>query len=81
MEVFYPENRYLNFYVSPFTDTTPEDDREPSYVMLVRDITQTRRVTEEKIESERLSALTMLAAGVAHEIGNPLNSLNICLPI
>ena len=32
---------------------------------LVRDITQSRRETEEAIESEKLSALTLLAAGVA----------------
>ena len=80
IEVFYPENRYLNFYFRPI------DDGEPGaaplgYVMLVRDITQTRRVTEEQIESERLNALTVLAAGVAHEIGNPLNSLNIHLQL
>jgi two-component system, sporulation sensor kinase E len=80
MEVFYPENRYLNFYFRPI------DDGEPGaaplgYVMLVRDITQTRRVAEEQIESERLNALTVLAAGVAHEIGNPLNSLNIHLQL
>ena len=49
--------------------------------MLIRDITQTRRVAEEQIESERLNALTVLAAGVAHEIGNPLNSLNIHLQV
>ena len=80
MEVFYPENRYLNFYFRPI------DDGEPGaaplgYVMLVRDITQTRRVAEEQIESERLNAFTVLAAGVAHEIGNPLNSLNIHLQL
>jgi signal transduction histidine kinase len=33
------------------------------------------------VESERLNALTLLAAGVAHEIGNPLNSLNIHLQL
>ena len=33
------------------------------------------------MESERLNAITLLAAGVAHEIGNPLNSLNIHLQL
>lgn len=76
LEVFYPENRYLNFYITAIDDTQPL-----GFVMLIRDITQTRKLTEEKIESERISALTMLAAGVAHELGNPLNSLNIHLQL
>ena len=78
LEIFYPENRFLNFYLSPLDD---EGGDVFGYVMLVRDITTDRKVVEEQLESERVSALTMLAAGVAHEIGNPLNSLNIHLQL
>jgi two-component system, sporulation sensor kinase E len=85
LEIFYPTNRFLNLYVSPINDEgespSPEDDQVLGYVLLIRDLTQTRRLTEEKIESERLNALTLLAAGVAHELGNPLNSLNIHLQV
>src|SRR5262249_36865670 len=76
LEVFYPENRYLNFYV-----TAIDEHDELGFFMLIRDITTTRKLTEEKIESERVSGLTLLAAGVAHELGNPLNSLTIHLQL
>lgn len=80
LEVFYPENRYLNFYLAPIDDA--DATAEPTgYVMLIRDLTSTRAEAEETIESERLNVLTLLAAGVAHEIGNPLNSLNIHLQL
>ncbi len=81
LEVFYPENRFLNFYLAPINDDGTPETTPPGYVMLVRDLTRTRAEAQETLESERLNALTLLAAGVAHEIGNPLNSLDIHLQL
>jgi PAS domain S-box-containing protein len=76
LEVFYPENRYLNFYI-----TSIDEEQPLGFVMLIRDVTETRKRTEQQLESERLNAFTLLAAGVAHELGNPLNSLTIHLQL
>src|SRR5213082_3121077 len=98
MEVFYPQNRFINFYVVPLLmehrDTAagigdsgrpgspiPATAEHVGHVIILRDITQSRRTAQQTIESERLNALTLLAAGVAHEIGNPLNSLHIHLQL
>lgn len=82
LEVFYPEHRFLNFYISPLEQTEEGSKKETGgYVLILRDDTRSRQVQQEEVESERIAALTMLAAGVAHELGNPLNSLNIHLQL
>src|SRR5260370_36208687 len=97
MEIFYPGNGFINFYIVPLIiesrDSVAGDGvptprsasaataEQVGHAMILRDITESRRSAQETIESERLNALTLLAAGVAHEIGNPLNSLHIHLQL
>jgi signal transduction histidine kinase len=79
IEVFYPSHRFLQFYMLPYAAEYADDDG--AMVIILHDVTELRENTDATIASERINAVMMLAGAVAHEIGNPLNSLTIHLQL
>jgi len=52
---------------------TDEHQKICGYEAIIKDITERKRLVEQINEAERLAAIGQLAAGVAHEINNPLS--------
>jgi len=77
-ELHYPQPRVVRLYRVPFHDDAGGTVR---YAIILTDITREKQSTEELLENERVSSILLLAAGVAHELGNPLNSLTIHLQL
>jgi two-component system, sporulation sensor kinase E len=78
-ELTYPEPRTVRLYMVPFRVTGGNASRR--FAVILSDITKEKESTEARIEDERTSSILLLAAGVAHELGNPLNSLTIHLQL
>ncbi|HTB64187.1 MAG TPA: ATP-binding protein [Opitutales bacterium] len=80
LEISYPERRHVRLYFVPLAADRKRGIEGQSAIIL-SDITEEQRSTRELVESERHDSVVMLAAGVAHELGNPLNSMNIHLQL
>ena len=70
--VTYPEERALEIQTAPLGDET---------IVYIRDVTAEKRRTAEELRVGATKAVCDLAAGVAHEIGNPLNAISLNLQI
>jgi PAS domain S-box-containing protein len=64
-------NRWLSLHKTAQATADGVDDR----VILVEDVTDYEMLQHEVLHTERLASIGRLAAGVAHEIGNPITGI------
>ncbi|MWV11660.1 PAS domain S-box protein [Pseudomonas sp. R-28-1W-6] len=67
------EERWLNLHKAAIDE--PLAPGNSGLVLLVEDVTETRVLEDQLVHSERLASIGRLAAGVAHEIGNPVTGI------
>ncbi len=60
---------------------TYNSSKEESFfhIFLITDVTELRRLQQEIEEKKQLSAIGILSAGIAHEVRNPMNTINMVL--
>ncbi|WPP44081.1 sensor histidine kinase [Pseudomonas sp. AN-1] len=67
------QTRWLNLHKAAIDE--PLAPGTSGLVLLVEDLTETQLLEDRLIHSERLASIGRLAAGVAHEIGNPVTGI------
>ncbi len=65
--------RYVGFTISRLTEAF---GKHKGYIVIFQDLTHWRRIQEELRMKDRMVAVGELAAGLAHEIGNPLAAIS-----
>ncbi len=74
-------NKVQTIAVTVFTYKMAEEKEKASYVLMFSDVTEHNANEARMRRSENLASMTTMAAGVAHEIKNPLAAMGIHLQL
>ncbi|MDP1931515.1 MAG: ATP-binding protein [Gammaproteobacteria bacterium] len=67
--------RFISLHKAIIEKSATHKIKQDGVVILLEDLTETELLEEELTHSERLASIGRLAAGVAHEIGNPITGI------
>ena len=69
---------YLELHAAAVRD---KDGRPTAHVCVASDVTETKRLEEHLLRSQRLEGIGLLAAGVAHDLNNTLSPVLMAVPL
>ncbi|MBI5216855.1 MAG: PAS domain S-box protein [Ignavibacteriae bacterium] len=67
------DSMFTQLLISPIIDN---DGKIVGYFGVHRDITEQKQLEQQLIHAQKMESIGLLAAGIAHEVGNPLTSIS-----
>ncbi len=61
--------------------TQYEEDGQRRYAAILRDVSEKARLTQARVEAEKMAAIGTTASKFAHELGNPINGMAVSVQL